>query len=363
MNALLKAYEFLHNFGLAPLFALFCLFVIWRLLIVLLDEDRASVFRARLYKVAFCLTKRTEQEKKYIANDVRGRLNLARRKLIPNDAPAAVVDVAWVDVRSGQAEDLREGEFIVRLDPSNHQDKNIAVLAAAVVKRTLLVGLRHSVEQPLQTAIDLNTVRILLNQVGNRAALDWFLANEYEPARQKDNATNHRNEQIIALDERGLFTRILLLELRDFARRIYGRAPRPFMAGEIEGLVDFLHRIATKGLGQGVPLRFHRAYIRISVILVAKTDTLLRSIQPYIYAMRESLAQQAYSIYVIAFDKEWLGDIDLEAHKQFEQQVERLRSALEEESEATKEFDLEYSCLDQQGRRRKARCIRFLVPE
>ena len=238
-----------------------------------MDEDRSALLRAKIYKTLFLVTGKTEQEKKYIANDIRGQLNLARRQLCPvKNAPGKAVEVVWVEGGNGSAEDIKEGEFIVRLDPSTHQSRNIALLATAVVKKTIMLGIRHSIEAPLQTAIDMNVVRQLLTRVENRSALDWFLSSEYLPAINASASVKKRNEQILALDERGLFTRVLLIELEDFARRIFGRPPRPYMAGEIEGLVAFLYKIASKELGHDVPLQYYTAFIRIAVVIVAKTS-------------------------------------------------------------------------------------------
>jgi hypothetical protein len=271
------------------------------------------------------------------------------------------VDVVWVDGNHGTAQEIKEGEFIVRLDPSAQQEKNIMVLATAVVQRTTLMGIRHSVEDPLQAAIDLNLVRTLLQQVGNKAALDWFLKFDYLPRTTANAATGRRNEQIVALDERGLFTRVLLVELEDFSRRIYGKPPRPYMAGEIEGFVDFLYKVATRQYGHGVPLEYLRAFIRIHVILVAKASKILKGIGPYVKAMQVGLEKQTYSIYVIAFDKDWLGDSDIKAQEQFDAQVEKLDKQLSTSTEAIKDFDVEYSCVDHGGRRRPARCIRYVA--
>ena len=194
--------------------------------------------------------------------------------------------------------DVREGEFVIRLDPSTNQPENICRMATAMVKRTTLSGIRHSVEAPLETAIELNLVRELLKTAGNREALDWFLANKYQQGVSYDDATAHRNEQVVTIDERGLFTRLLLVELESFSREMVGRPPRAYMAGEIEGLVEFLYELCSKKPRQNVPLNYHRAFIRIGVIIVAKTATLMTSIKPYIEAMNINLEKESTSIYV-----------------------------------------------------------------
>jgi hypothetical protein len=177
-ESLLSAWDLITQHGrsgIVALLILLLLLLLGKLVVILLDEDRCALFRARIYRLGYWFTGRTDQEKKYIANDIKGRLNLARRALCySKEAPATAIDVTWVEGGSGYAHDIKEGEFIVRLDPSNEQEKNIALFATAVAKRTTMLGIRHSVARPLQTAIELNIARNLLQLVGNRPALDWF---------------------------------------------------------------------------------------------------------------------------------------------------------------------------------------------
>ena len=330
---------------------------------ILLDEDRSALFRAKLYKLAYRCTGRVDQEKKYISNDIKGALNLARRKIhFGDEVLPKAIDISWFDGASGTTHDVKEGEFVIRLDPGKKQEENVCRMAAALVKRTTLCGIRHSVEEPLETAIELNLVRELLKTTGNSHALDWFLANEYRPEFSGDDAKTHRNKQIVALDERGLFTRLLLVELESFAREMVGRGPKSYMAGEIEGLVEFLYELCSRKPQQQVPLRYHRAFIRVGVIIVAKTEKLLRGIEPYLEAMQINLEKESNSIYVLVFDKEWLGETNPEAHADFEHQIAALDREIGRQTIASKKGDYRYTCLDQFGRRRKARCIRYVMP-
>ena len=333
------------------------------LLKVLLDEDRAAVFRAKLYKLAYNCTGRVDQEKQYISNDIKGSLNLARRKIhFGDEVLPKAIDVSWVEGASGTTHDVKEGEFVIRLDPSKNQAENVCRMATALVKRTTLSGIRHSVEDPLETAIDLNLVRELLKTTGNSQALDWFIDNKYLPGVYTDDATTRRNKQIVTVDERGLFTRLLLVELESFAREMVGHPPKPYIAGEIEGLVEFLYELCSKKPKQDVPLKYHRAFIRIGVIIVAKTAKLLKSIEPYLKAMQINLEMELTSIYVLVSDKEWLEETDPRVYAEFEGQVAKLNHEIGQQTVAVKSGDYSYTCRDQSGRRRKYRCIRYVMP-
>ena len=338
-------------------------FIVW-LIRVLLNRELADVWRARVYRAVYSVTGKTEHEKKYIANDVRGRLNTARRKMhAGTTAIPRAVAVVWVENAEGTPQDVRENEFIVRLDPSTEQERNIVLLAEAIVRRSSLAGIRHSVDNQLELALDLNLTRKLLAAVGNKAALDWFLSNDYRAVNDASSGAKEWSEKVLAIDERGLFTRMLLVELEDFARRIHGKPPRPYMAGEIEGLVNFLHKIATKQFGEKVPLSYSKAFIRVAVIMVAETKKLLQSIGPYLCAMRRNVQDEMWSVYFIVFDKDWLGEVNRKGQKTFEDQVAALDREVTQTSVATKVFDLAYVCTDSAGNRRRARCIRYVIEE
>lgn len=330
---------------------------------VVMDEDRSSIWRGRIFHGLYKISGRREDEKKYIANDINGRINLARRTLhFGETALPKAIRVEWVeDDKKEGTYDIAEGEFVVRLDPSAGQERNVAQLAMAVVGRTALLGIRPLIELPLQKSFDLNLVRNVLREVGNQKVIDWFYQNEYLPITNQSDITAW-NREIVEIDERGLFTRILLVELDAFAKRIAGMVPKPFMSGEIEQLVHFLFRIATKQAGQNVPLELDKAFISIGIILVAKTDKiLLEGVEPYLKAMNYNVQQKLNAVYVLIFEKEFLKELDEKAHGKFVQSTNALDQQILNSSLVVKDFSHKYTCVDQQGNKRRAVCTRYLI--
>jgi len=345
----------------AAIAALF-LMVIY-LLKILLDEHRSALWRGRLYRAAFSLSRKREHEKKFISNDINGRINLARQKLhFGKELLPKSVKVEWIEGINGGTYDLKEGEFVVCLNPAHCQEMNIVRLATAIVERTSLIGVRSIVEKPLSRAIDLNLVRNILREVKDRKILDWFFSEEYQPSMQGNVTLSTWNCKIVEIDEKGLFTRILLIELDSFAKKITGIAQRPFMAGEVEGLVNFLYLIATKQFGQDVPLDYIRAYIKIGVILVASTSKMLsEGIEPYVKCLSYKLEKRINTVYVIIFEKELLGKVFPKAKEEFVKLTQCLDKAILDNSLVKKDFELKYSCIDALGRQRGAKCIRYTI--
>ena len=331
---------------------------------ILLDEDRAALWRGRFYKLAFLLTRKRDREKKYISNDVKGRLNLARRKMHFADSclPNAV-EVEWVEDGNPATYEVKEGEFVVRLDPSAAQHKNIVILAILLVRETTLRGVRSSVDKPLLNAIDMNLVRGLLYGLRSPTVFDWFMSTQYQPLTQSDLQVGQRNTQIRAIDESGLFTRLLLVELDEFCRRIFGQAPTPTMGREIGHFVDFLHSLATKPPGHNVPLAIRSAHISVGVILVAKTRTIIdQGVQPYVMAIKANVRRGVEIQYLLVFEKGWLGATSHREVARFNERVSDLRQCIATDTVLVEDFAVDFDSADPDGRRRQATLVRYRTP-
>lgn len=339
-------------------------FIIWYLLRVILDEDRSSAWRARVYKAVYEVSGKTRAEKKYVENDINSRINLARRKMpFGKEYLPKAIKVEWFEGGKGETEHIRENEIVVRLDPAESQEKNVMLLANALVKQTALVGIRHILNEPLEFSLDLNLVRNLLEQTRKRRILDWFLRNEYQPTIDQSREIREWNSKVVEIDQRGLFTRLLLVELDDFSKKTVGRPSSRKMLDEITGLIEFLYKIATKVYGQDVPLNYTSRNIRIGIVLVGETSKILwAGVEPYLKAFAYNMQRQLTVIYVVRFDKELLGVTDRQAYEEFVELTERLNREIEERFRIRKDFELTYACTDFSGNKRKATVVRY-VPE
>lgn len=349
------------KYGLSAGIIFILLIVICCLLRILLDEDRSALWRARINRTIYKISGSSKAEKKYIENDACARLNLARRKMpfekeyLPN-----AIRIEWFGEKKGETARINENEIVVYLDPAEAQEKNVVLLANALVKQTSLVGVRHILDEPAELSMDLNLVKNLLKEIGDRRMLDWFLRNEYQPTLEKTEKIKEWNKGIVEIDERGLFTRLLLVELEGFSKRISGRSS-PEMFSEIVDLVQFLYKIATKSYGQDVPLEYNSRNIKIGIILVGKTSKiLLEGIEPFLKAFAYKMQKQLTSIYVIQFDKELLGASDPKAYEEFIKLTKNLTREVEKQFQIQKDFELKYICTDSAGMKRRAKIFHYI---
>jgi len=358
--AFMDIVEFIFKYKVWGLVGLLVVAILW-LFRILLDEDRSNIWRGRFYKVLYKLSKRREAEKKYIASDVAGCLNLARREMpFGKDLIPKSLKVEWIESSSGQNYVLKEGELVVKLDPAEEQEKNIINLARALIQRTSLIGVRYVLEKPLEDTIDLNLIKNLLSKIGNRTILDWYMKYEYTPKIEQDEKLKNWNSKIVAIDERGLFTRLLLVELDRYGVKIAGIPRSSEMETEIRGLIEFLYRIATKNYGENAPLDYITKNIKIGILIVGETSKILLSIDPYIKAFIHRLNKQVESIYVLSFSKDFLKERDEESEKVFEEMRTYLQKKIESDFKVEKDFELKYLCYDVKGRKREAKFVHYI---
>lgn len=350
--------------GLLAGLALFLLLVILYLLRLIFTPEKADIFRARAYQALAVLTNKRSFEKRFISNDIRGRLNLARKNIYfgKSIVPTAV-GVEWVEAESPTPYDIREGQFIVRLDPRQNQASNTVAMADTIVKRTTLRGVRHVTNPRLCRAIELTLVKKLLRATGLRGALDIFYSEHYAPLRSGDPHLDGWVTRVAEIDDQGLFERLLLVELEDFARRVLHLEPRPYMIGEVEDLVKWVHSHATREEGQeATPLEFKRAHIKVGIVLVAKIRTIVeRGAKPYLEAIRIGVENDGLdAIYLVVWGKSHLGS---GRHRRYARTCRDLRKRIRGNPSLTEHFQTKYEYIDPRGYRREGEISRFLVQQ
>lgn len=346
-------------------FGCLAILIVFWLFRIILDEDKSAAFRAAIFKSLYKATKKQKYAKAFISNDINAKVNAARKKLyFGTEVLPRSMRVEWLkdDVIDGYT--LKEGEFIVCLDPAESQMLNILRLVEIVVKRTTLLGVRSLIDTNIRQSVDLNMARKIIKQIDDKEIMDHFFENIYKKYCEENVELSRWNVILNEIDDRGLFTRVLLVELERYAKNIYGKQPRPYMAGTIESLVHFIYKIAIKDVAQDVPLDYERAHINFGIILVAKTDKILsQGIEPYVKAFAAKLNQKSESVYVVIYDKEFLGEYSPDLSEQFEKDVEDLDAEIQSYVSVRKVMSDKYIGKDVYGKMRKVRIFKYNIED
>jgi len=162
-----------------------------------------------------------------------------------------------------------EETVIVRIRDRLHDDRNIVHAMLAFCTVGVIPQARCFLQEVMNSAIDLTITRKLLNSQKHYGALH-YLYNEVVPGCLQGKPDLDRFCRIFdTLDEDGLFTRVVLAEMRDFGARIETRYPEESHGVEAAQFVDYVHDVATREAHEDSPSVGHLGrYIRTAFVFI-----------------------------------------------------------------------------------------------
>jgi hypothetical protein len=238
-------------------------------------------------------------EKSAVALRIQQSLNSAQEEinsevsgLIPYPAK-----VEWVDKPSYLNTD--EEVVIIRMKEHEENPRNTAYAVIDYITKGMIPYSRPYIEKPIQTAIDSTMVRKILLEK-NKAALDYFLANVLQKALGGE-GVQHFMDVMNNLDERGLFTRVYLEELRELGLGLYP-TQNPEALVETKEYVEHLNVLATRKRGElGKSDPYTGRKIRVAYVLVAESEKLKREgFGPYLLYTQGCLEKGAEAVYFLS---------------------------------------------------------------
>lgn len=335
---------------------------IYDLVRLLLDEEKSSIMRGKVYKVLFKITNEKADEKKYIINDINGRINFARKKLdFTNKLLPKMVKVEWVDSsdQNCQVYDIADNQFVVKICRSKSQDENIIDIAYAVTKRTALAGIRYVIHnnEHLETSIDDIFVEKLIRKAGLKKVIDTYYSRYLLP-NLSDLQKKKIYDELHRLDDIGTFLRVFFVEVEEFTKQLTGRSYRPMFLGEIEGLIPFLLNIQPDFTPQGVNLDYFKAFMRVHIVLIRTEKIKQVGIDKYLESIDIAIKKGMFSIYIIYFERE-----NYHKDRLFNERIMALIQEASSRPTLEKVLDEKYEVFLDNCEMRIARCIRFVNSE
>jgi len=172
---------------------------------------------------------------------------------------------------------------------------------------------RLHIGNKLGRAIDLMmTKKALYSFFEERSSFNYFVQSVLRPESENDTDMKSFCAVIEDMDERGLFTRVMLRELLELGYKRAGTTESGDTVFEVGKFINFLDVIVHKSPGEDVPLTFIDKNIRMSIILVARQDT--NTLGPDRFVRRIQSQIERYSsevIYIFA-----MGQRDIALAKQ-----------------------------------------------
>lgn len=244
-----------------------------------------------------------KRDKKYVARDIRGRINSASKK-INKEADGIVtksIEIVWVDQDNIESF-LKAGRVVIMMRHHNNQDKNINNAVIHYVQTGVLNMGKIYLPEKIQMALNLSiSKKILSEETENSTALDYFSLNTLEPSLKGDKELESRFSTLELMEEKGLFTRILLREIRFIGKKLYPRRPTQEILEETKRFFTFLEPFANHKSGEDDILgwQFINNNIRVGVLYVAKKSTIdVKGLEPYKKQLERRVGEGCKRIYI-----------------------------------------------------------------
>jgi len=243
------------------------------------------------------------REKKYVAGDIRWRINSASKK-INKEAEGIVtkgVDIVWVDQENVESF-LRSGKVMIRMRHHSNQDRNISTAVMHYVKTGVLHTGKIYLPDKIKEALNLSLTKKILSEESDKGtSLEYFCSNELDPLLKNDKEIEKQFSTIELMEYKGLLTRILLREIRALGKKIYPKRPNDEILKETQSFFNFLEPFANHRGGDNdiKEWQFLDKNIQIGILYVAKQTKLdCEGLNPYVKQIDKKIKSGCKKIYV-----------------------------------------------------------------
>lgn len=280
-------------FGLTGIF-------IWFLIDVLvLHQERGERLAGWLATLVAWTGKKAEKTATAMSiqgkvNSFTAEINKEVEELLPYS-----LKIKWIAPEISEQAFIKKNRVIILLSHHKNQDENFSKATMLYMNKAVIPEARPHIHFKLGEAIDLMmTKKALYSFIKARSSFSYFVTQIMRPKTEGDPEIKEFCTVIDTLDERGLFTRVLLRELKELGYRRAGVTETGDTVFETGKFTKFLNEIARKEQGEDVPLSFSRNYIKVAVILIARPG--IPVTDPFMKMIKQKIKEGINVIYIFA---------------------------------------------------------------
>lgn len=247
----------------------------------------------------------THAERSTVKRGIQSKINYFSKDIEKECKTSQIprINIEWI--RGGIDRDtfFRNGEVIVRLDYHTNQDKNLMIATLCYIPHAVIPKARRFLHKKVSRSIDLTVASKFFEKEGLQVARNYFYS-EVLKEEISDEKLIKFLEIMEKIDQRGLFTRLLLREFGRLGVRSYPRIMVDEIKEETREFVEFLHQLSVKDRNIDVNLHFKRDTLRISILLVARPRIIARTgVEPYIKKAKQYLKGRNVVLYIFGSGK------------------------------------------------------------
>lgn len=273
---------------------------------LLFYPEKIEIWSSLLWKAASNIKRFTTfAHKRYLKHDLQGRVNEFTKGL-SEEAPYLAskrVEVQWTEppdvTRQGF---LQDGHVIVRLRRDDPQESNFVHAAYMIVSSSLLHKLKKYISPSQRQAVDLKVMTDLLRKE-KPSTVSLFLEEYLHPKTAKAGSKIPQlMDTFESIDEGGLFYQVLLQELELLGDKVFlgAKHKNSRVVVEVTKAIEFLERVATRSIGEDVPLYFDGDYCRFAIVIMGKRAKMTPSGEVYsTYIQKELVPKNIETLYIV----------------------------------------------------------------
>ncbi|NQT31909.1 MAG: hypothetical protein HQ588_06200 [Deltaproteobacteria bacterium] len=278
-------------------------FLIIVLLIFALCYEKFEKPVAKVYDLLSQVS--TRWRRRAIKTEIQSNINSFSRSIdkeVPNTMPYNMELKFVTDVE--RAELLKTKNMIlVRIRDRKHDDKNIVHAMLAFCPVGVLPTSRIYLDDCLGDAIDFTVTRKLLSATQHQSAITYLHREVIEPAIKEKPDLDNICRILDRFDDQGLFTKVVLRELRDFGAKVGSRYPTETHKSETRQFVEYMDVIAKRQPGEKCETSFNGNCISMIFLMVGTADKLAtKGITGYLQAIQWARGRGLGRVYIAARD-------------------------------------------------------------
>jgi hypothetical protein len=209
--------------------------------------------------------------------------------------------IKWISPEMNREAFIQKDRVIIMLNYHINQDENLSKATLLYMNKAVIPEARPHIHQKLRQAIDLMmTKKALFSFIEARSALGYFVDSVLRPATEKDVELKEYCGVIDTIDERGLFTRVLLREFLGLGLKRSGIIGTGDTVFETNEFTKLLKRIAEKERGTNVDPTFIKQNIRVAIILIARPENVNLGPGIYLRAIEDRIKKSVNTFYIFA---------------------------------------------------------------
>lgn len=210
-------------------------------------------------------------EKHYIAKDIELGIN-SFRKDINNECKDLIpyeTEIRFIKPSSFKKESTEhfEDKVIIFMKDRHNQDENFVNAAMMSTEQTVIPNSRYYIDPLVMKSVDLQYVKNLIISK-NKNKLSCYIDNFFAPEIEKSKEIEKNIQVLEKLTEQGVFTRILLQELKDYGLLFYPKSSNRSIIEESKEFFNVISELAYKKQHEDVRLSFIGSFLKIGFVLV-----------------------------------------------------------------------------------------------